>query len=90
MEEELKKETLDNQFIAFMFLIIGLAILIIILAVLFFDSVWIPAILSCVAMLLATVVYIQRDIRSKIPWIWALGSFLVIPVLYFIIAALVS
>lgn len=91
MEEELKKEkTIDNQFLVFMFLVIGLTILIIMLAVVFFDSVWIPALLTAASMMIATVVYIQLDMRNKIPWTWALGSFLVIPILYFIIAAVVS
>ena len=90
MEEEQTKGMLDNQFIVFMFLIIGLIVLFIMFDVIFFDSAWWAAILSSASMLIALVVYIQLDIRRKIPWIWALGSFLVIPVIYFIVAALVS
>jgi hypothetical protein len=91
MEEELKKEgTVDNQFVAFMFLIVGLVILVTVLAAVFFNSVWIPAVLSCTSMMLATIVYIQLDIRRKIPWRWSLGIFLVIPVIYFIIVSITS
>jgi hypothetical protein len=91
MEEELKKEgTADNQFVVFMFLITGLVMLITVLAAVFFNSVWIPAVLSCTSMMLATIVYIQLDIRRKIPWRWSLGIFLVIPVLYFIIVSITS
>jgi hypothetical protein len=91
MEEELKKDrTVDNQFVVFMFLIIGLVILVTMLAAVFFNSVWIPAFLSCASMMIASVVYIQLDMRRKTPWLWSLGSFLVIPVIYFIIISITS
>lgn len=91
MEESISKDnTGDNQFVIYLFLILGLVILATVMASVFFNSIWIPAVLSCTSMMIGSIVFLQMETRGKKPWLWSVGIFLIIPVFYFIIVSVTS